>query len=79
MRRYLVERRPAVIAVELPSSLEALYRKALDRLPQLSVILIPEDDLAGDEARATYIPIEPGDPFVEAMRTALELGSEIVF
>jgi hypothetical protein len=79
LRRYLLERRPSVVAVELPSSLEGLYRKALERLPQMSVILIPEDDLDGHEARATYIPVEPADPFVEAMRTALELGAEIVF
>ena len=82
VRRYLLERRPAVVAVELPSSLEAQYRKALERMPQMSVVLIPENDSDNDrdeEGRATYIPIEPADPFVEALRTALELGSEIVF
>jgi hypothetical protein len=80
VRRYLLEQRPAVVAVELPSSLEGAYRKALDRLPQMSVILIPEETRDNDEeGQATYIPIEPGDPFVEAMRTAFELGSEIVF
>jgi hypothetical protein len=80
VRRYLLEQRPGVVAVELPSSLEGAYRKALDRLPQMSVILIPEETRDNDEeGRATYIPIEPGDPFVEAMRTAFELGSEIVF
>jgi hypothetical protein len=79
VRRYLLELRPAVIAVELPSSLETQYRKALERLPQMSVILIPEDGQNNEEGRATYIPIEPADPFVEAMRTALELGAEIVF
>ena len=80
VRRYLLEQRPAVVAVELPSSLETAYRRALERLPQMSVILIPEETLENEEeGRATYIPIEPGDPFVEAMRTAVELGSEIVF
>jgi hypothetical protein len=78
VRRYLLEHRPRVVAVELPSSLEAAYGKALDRLPRMSVILIPE---AGreEEERATYIPVEPGDPFVEALRTAREIGAEIVF
>ena len=57
VRRFLLERRPGVVAVELPSSLEKLYRKALDRLPQMSVILIPEDQLEDEEEpRATYIP-----------------------
>ncbi len=78
VRNYLLEHRPRVVAVELPSSLERAYAKALARLPQMSVILIPE--ATGDEdERATYIPVEPGDPFVEALRTARELESEIVF
>jgi len=78
VRKYLLEHRPRVVAVELPSSLERAYAKALERLPQMSVILIPE--ASGDEdERATYIPVEPGDPFVEALRTARELESEIVF
>ena len=47
-------------------------------MPQMSVILIPEASGEEDE-RATYIPVEPGDPFVEALRTARELESEIVF
>lgn len=78
VRRYLMEQRPRVVAVELPSSLERHYLKALERLPQMSVILIPELT-DNDEERATYIPIEPGDPFIETLRTALEIDAEIVF
>ena len=44
----------------------------------MSVILIPEATGEEDE-RATYIPVEPGDPFVEALRTAREMEAEIVF
>ncbi|HEY3939254.1 MAG TPA: hypothetical protein VGL97_17615 [Bryobacteraceae bacterium] len=78
VRRYLLEHRPRVIAVELPSSLEKQYVQALERLPRLSVILIPEDQQDEDE-RATYIPVEPADPFVEAMRTGHEWDAEILF
>ncbi len=78
VRRYLLEQRPRVVAVELPSSLERQYVKALERLPEMSVILIPEA-AGNDEERATYIPIEPGDPFIEALRTAREIEAEIVF
>ncbi|HEY3456225.1 MAG TPA: hypothetical protein VGK64_16725 [Bryobacteraceae bacterium] len=77
-RKYLLEHRPRVVAVELPSSLERAYSKALDRLPRMSVILIPEANRE-EEERATYIPVEPGDPFVEALRTAREIGAENVF
>lgn len=76
VRRYLIEQRPQVIAVELPSSLERAYRAALDRLPRMSVILIPED--SAEEERATYIPVEPADPFVEALRTAAEICADSV-
>lgn len=79
VRRYLLANRPAVVAVELPSSLETAYRKAVERLPQMSVILIPEEENDDQEARATYIPIEPADPFVEAIRTAKEIGAEVIF
>jgi hypothetical protein len=78
VRRYLLEHRPRVIAVELPSSLEKQYGQALERLPRLSVILIPEDQ-QGDDDRATYIPVEPADPFVEAMRSGREWDAEILF
>jgi hypothetical protein len=77
VRRYLLEHRPRVIAIELPSSLEYQYRAAVARLPQMSVIMIPEAS-DGEEEHATYIPIEPGDPFIEALRTASELDAEIV-
>ena len=79
VRRYLLDSRPQVLAVELPSSLEAEFVKALDRMPQMSVILIPDDDNTDEEDRATYIPVEPGDPFVEALRTAREIRAEVVF
>lgn len=78
VRRYLLEQRPRVVAVELPSSLEREYQAAIRRMPQMSVILIP-DDSGEDEERATYTPVEPGDPFVEALRTAQEIGAEAVF
>jgi hypothetical protein len=79
VRKYLLEHRPRVVAVELPSSLEEKYAAALVRLPQLSVILIEEQQAGQEEGRASYIPVEPGDPFVEAMRTAAEIDAEIVF
>src|ERR1022692_406802 len=78
VRRYLLENSPRIVAVELPTSLEGPYRKALERLPRMSVVLIP-DDADNDQANATFIPIEPGDPFVEAMRTAIDIDAQIIF
>jgi hypothetical protein len=78
LRRFLLERRPKVIALELPWRLETQYRRAVERMPQMSVILVPEQT-AGDEDNAIYIPIEPGDPFIEALRAAREIEAETVF
>jgi hypothetical protein len=78
VRRYILEHRPEVVAAELPSSLEKQYRRALDRMPKMSVIVLP-DSAADREDRAIYIPIEPGDPFIEALRLALELECESIF
>src|SRR3954468_16472266 len=76
VREFLLETRPEVVAVELPGPLESVYRKAIARMPQWSVAVIQGDE---EEEAPHYIPIEPGDPFVEAMRTAGELGAETIF
>ncbi len=76
VRRYLLQARPAVVAVELPWALERHYRDAVDRLPQMSVIVLPDGD---DEERASYLPLEPGDAFVEALRSALDISARVIF
>jgi hypothetical protein len=74
VRRYVLDQKPQVIAVELPGSLEHQYEQALDRMPRMSVIVIPEDD-----EHATYIPVEPADPFVEALRSARDITAGSIF
>ncbi len=77
LRRALLREKPQVVAVELPTTLEGAYLGAVERLPEISVILYPEE--SGEEDRAIYVPVEPADPFTEALRTAREIGAEIVF
>src|SRR5437762_10308661 len=43
----------------------------------MSLIFYP-DELAGDD-QAIYVPVEPADPFTEAIRSGMEIGAEIVF
>jgi hypothetical protein len=76
VRRFIATHKPQVVAVELPTSLEQVYEQTIDRLPEMSVLVIPERE---DSERATYIPVEPGDPFVEGIRSAREIGSETLF
>jgi len=77
LRALLLERKPQIVAVELPGFLEDAYRRALARLPEMSVILYMEE--SGSEDRAVYVPIEPADPFTEALRTAEEIGAQVIF
>ena len=79
VRRSLLELRPTVVAVELPSSLADQYRAAVDRMPAMSVILLAPSDSYDEDEQPVYIPVEPGDPFVEALRTARELGASVLF
>jgi len=76
LRRLLLAERPPVIALELPGFLADTYRRALTRLPEITVILYTDE---ADEDRAVYVPVEPADPFTEALRTAEEIGAEVIF
>ncbi|MGC9973668.1 MAG: hypothetical protein ABSE56_24120 [Bryobacteraceae bacterium] len=76
VRRAILREKPQVVAVELPVTLEEAYLRALERLPQITVLLYPDEKEAD---RGVYLPIEPADPFTEAIRTALEAGAEVQF
>jgi hypothetical protein len=76
VRQALLELKPRVVAVELPGGLEKAYRDAVARLPEMSVIVYPDPQ---DDERGIYIPVEPADPFTETVRTAAEIGAELVF
>jgi len=76
VRRAILNARPKIVAVELPGALEDVYLQALARLPEISVILYPDPQ---DDERGIYVPVEPCDPFTEAVRTALEIDAEVIF
>lgn len=69
VRRALEKLAPAAIAVEYPESLEEPILRAVRRLPLLSVV-----NYAASDGRPVYLPIEPADALVEAVRRGLELG-----
>jgi len=76
VRRAILRDKPQVIAVELPTPLHDAYLRAVERLPEMSVILYNDEQ---EEDRAVYVPVEPADPFTEAIRSGREIGAEIVF
>ncbi len=65
---------PAAVAVELPPSLRDAALRAIARLPRISLLVTREP---GEEALVWVSA--PGDPFVEALRWALERGREVFF
>jgi hypothetical protein len=77
VRHAILRQRPRVVAVELPATLQESWMTAVERLPQMSVIFYPDE--TQEEDAAIYVPVDPADPFTEAIRTALEIGAEVVF
>jgi hypothetical protein len=75
LRHALLQEQPRAVAVELPASLEKVYLRAVARLPEMSVILYEGES----EDQYIYVPVEPADPFTEAVRTAREIGAEVIF
>jgi len=76
LRRAILRERPRIVAVELPGALEDVYLQALARLPEMSIIVYPDPN---DDERGVYVPVEPCDPFTEAVRSGLEVDAEVVF
>src|ERR1700675_4194451 len=76
LRRAILRDRPKIVAVELPGSLEDVYLQNFARPPAISVILYPDPQ---DEERGIYVPVEPCDPFTEAVRSALEIDAAVIF
>lgn len=74
VRRLIASWRPDAIVVELPATLEAQTRRAVARLPQLTVVLY---ESASREP--VYLPVEPCDALIEAVRSGLEQGIPVVF
>jgi hypothetical protein len=77
VRQTILREHPDVVAVELPAGLEKHYRAAVRRLPEISVLMYPENE--EDEHSGIYVPIEPSDPFTEAVRSAIDNGAELIF
>ncbi|MEE8143182.1 MAG: hypothetical protein V3T77_08780 [Planctomycetota bacterium] len=70
-RRRLLEHRYDAIAVELPPSLQEAMDDALQRLPTASVILYREQpEFLAPEAPCYYVPVQPADAIIEALRIA---------
>src|SRR5436190_17681514 len=77
VRQAILRDRPQVVALELPVTLQSAWISAVACLPEISLIFYPDESVGED--RAVYVPVEPADPFTEAIRTGLETGADIEF
>ena len=74
VRQAVQQLQPDCIAIELPTTLEAAFCSAVDRLPMISALRYypkhqKEQEKTGE---AVWLLIEPADPLVEAARLARE-------
>ena len=69
VRRAVAELQPDAIAVELPDTLEAAVRPAVNRLPEISVVLYEDG-----EGNPVYLPVDPADALIEAIRAGHDTG-----
>ncbi|MBW2018718.1 MAG: hypothetical protein DRH17_03855 [Deltaproteobacteria bacterium] len=74
VRHLFQHLRPDAVAVELPHSLQDVVQKGVQRLPEISVVLYQNN-----RAETIYLPIEPTDPVVEAIRSGLEADVPVHF
>ncbi|MBA2847707.1 hypothetical protein G4V39_07310 [Thermosulfuriphilus ammonigenes] len=72
--RRLRDLAPEAIAVEFPPTLKDKIIRAVKRLPFLSVVTYENS-----QGQIVYLLVEPCDPFIEAVRTALEREIPVFF
>jgi hypothetical protein len=73
---------PDAVAIELPTTLELPFLRAVRRLPQISVISYQTNvkkEPGHTADKTVYLLVEPADPLVEVARQALEIGLPLHF
>lgn len=73
VRELFLSQRADCLAVGLPSSVELLVEQGIERLPLISLVVLPEPEQQ-ERATCSYIPIDPCQPVIMALRTAMGEG-----
>jgi len=74
VRRRLLSASCDCLAVPLPSAFEDRVEDAVARLPGISIVAQQEGDIGSDPLACTYVPIDPCQPVIAGIRTAIEAG-----
>lgn len=70
VRDVLIARRFDCLAVPLPPSVEPLLERAVEALPQISLVTIPEPDREGSAA-VSFVPVDPCQAVIMGIRVAM--------
>jgi hypothetical protein len=76
VRRAALEWQPELIAVELPATLQHWIEDGIERLPQISAVCWTEAE-APDSAH--FLPIDPCDGLIEAVRLGIDHGLPVAY
>jgi hypothetical protein len=76
VRRAFALRKPAVVAVELPPALAEWIVRGVRTLPAITVVSFPAPARSGE---LLYLPVDPCDSMIEAVRLALNEDVEIAW
>jgi hypothetical protein len=72
VRRQFFDFAPTAVAVELPETLQEPVLRAVRKLPFISIV-----HYVNTRGEPAYLPVEPTDAGIEAVRLALESGLEV--
>ncbi|NVM04773.1 MAG: hypothetical protein HWN67_20805, partial [Candidatus Helarchaeota archaeon] len=75
VRRLFFKIDPDVIAVELPEGVREKVIEGVNHLPYISVVMYEERK----KKKYAYVPIDPGDSIIEAIRLGLEYKKPLEF
>lgn len=71
VRRRLLEQSYDAVAVELPATLGDVVLEAVEQLPTAQVVIYGDEPrFLNSEAKLFYVPVQPADPIIEALRFA---------
>ncbi|MBY0231390.1 MAG: hypothetical protein K2W96_19065, partial [Gemmataceae bacterium] len=70
VREWMLAHSPDALAVPLPPSFRRQVLEAVDRLPHVSAV-VQRDAWGEGEEGFSYVPVEPCQPVIAALRTAL--------
>ena len=66
------------VALPLPASVEDPVEEGIRQLPVVSVVVLPEAD-RHERPECSYIPLDPCQPVIAAIRTAMEEGVDRIY